>query len=73
MRGACFDNLKVDKQTRVRMEKIMNELMMVVGVAGLFLLRIGIPVLLLIGVGLLIDRWQSKREDEMQREYRKPS
>ena len=40
----------------------MDDLLMVLSVAGLFLLRIGVPVLLLVGLGLLIDRWQSKRE-----------
>jgi hypothetical protein len=40
----------------------MDELLMILSVAGLFLLRIGVPVILLVGLGILIDRWQSKRE-----------
>ena len=40
----------------------MDELMMVVGVAVLFLLRIGVPVILLVGLGILIDRWQRQRQ-----------
>jgi hypothetical protein len=48
------------------MEDKMNELVTILGVAALFLLRIGIPVILLVGLGLLIDRWQSKREAEIQ-------
>ena len=36
----------------------MNDLLMTLTVAGLFLIRIGIPVALLVGVGVLIDRWQ---------------
>lgn len=40
----------------------MNDLMMVIGVAVLFFLRIGVPVILLVGLGILIDRWQSHRE-----------
>ncbi len=40
----------------------MNDLMMVLGVALLFLFRIGVPVILLVGLGILIDRWQSNRE-----------
>jgi hypothetical protein len=41
---------------------MMDELMMVVGVAVLFLLRIGVPVILLVGLGILIDRWQRQRQ-----------
>ena len=45
----------------------MNELVITLGVAVLFLIRIGIPVALLVGLGVLIDRWQSKREAEVER------
>lgn len=44
----------------------MDDLMLIIGVAGLFLLRIGIPVLLLITLGILIDRWQTKRENAVR-------
>lgn len=40
----------------------MNDIVMIVSVAALFLIRIGIPIILLIGLGLLIDRWQSHRQ-----------
>ena len=43
----------------------MDDLMLIIGVAGLFLLRIGIPVLLLITLGILIDRWQTKRDKQV--------
>ena len=49
----------------------MEQLLLVVSVAGAFLLRIGIPVLLLITLGILIDRWQSKREKSVQDEVQK--
>lgn len=51
----------------------MEDLMTVLGVAALFLVRIGIPVILLIGLGLLIDRWQSHREREVEQQRHKPS
>lgn len=44
----------------------MDDLMLIIGVAGMFLLRIGIPVLLLIMLGILIDRWQTKRENDVR-------
>jgi hypothetical protein len=42
-------------------------------VAVLFLLRIGIPVMLLVGLGILIDRWQSKREWDVEHKLHKHS
>jgi hypothetical protein len=44
------------------MEEIMDDLMMIFGVAALFLFRIGVPVILLVGLGILIDRWQGRRD-----------
>jgi hypothetical protein len=43
--------------------------MTVLSVLGLFMLRIGGPLLLLVGLGILIDRWQRKREQEIRRQY----
>lgn len=37
----------------------MNEILLALGVAALFLIRIGIPVAVLVILGILIDRWQS--------------
>ncbi|MBN1967518.1 MAG: hypothetical protein JW910_22880 [Anaerolineae bacterium] len=48
----------------------MENLMLTLGVALMFLLRIGVPVLVLIGLGILIDRWQSKKESEFEQLYR---
>jgi hypothetical protein len=49
----------------------MEQLLLVVSVAVMFLVRIGIPVILLLAIGILIDRWQSKREREVQQEIHK--
>ncbi|KAB2902879.1 MAG: hypothetical protein F9K27_15475 [Anaerolineae bacterium] len=45
----------------------MSEILVVLSVVGLFLLRVGIPVVLLVGLGILIDRWQTKREAEARK------
>lgn len=47
----------------------MQDIQIILGVALMFLLRIGIPVLLLITLGTLIDRWQTARENEIRRRY----
>ncbi len=47
----------------------MEELLTTVGVVALFLIRVGVPVLVLVGIGILIDRWQSNREKEIDRLY----
>lgn len=39
----------------------------ILAVVGLFLLRVGIPVLLLVALGILIDKWQTRREAELRR------
>ena len=44
------------------------DIMVALGVVGLFLLRVGLPVVFLIGLGLIIDRWQNKRNAELQRQ-----
>jgi hypothetical protein len=45
----------------------MTEIGTVLAVIGLFLLRVGLPIVLLIALGLLIDRWQNKRNAEIKR------
>lgn len=45
----------------------MGEILVVLSVVGLFLLRVGIPVVLLVGLGILIDRLQTKRETEARK------
>ncbi len=49
----------------------MEQIITILGVAALFLVRIGIPVLALITLGILIDRWQNKRQQEVDREVHK--
>jgi len=48
----------------------MDGILSVLSVAGLFLLRVGVPVVVLVLVGILIDRWQSKRDAEIQRQIK---
>ena len=49
----------------------MEQLLTILSVAALFLVRIGVPVLILIALGILVDRWQSKREDALRNELSK--
>jgi len=49
----------------------MEQVLMTLSVAALFFLRIGIPVIVLIGLGIVIDRWQAKREEEIRDEVHK--
>jgi hypothetical protein len=36
---------------------------------GLILLRVGLPVIALVAVGLLVDRWQTRRMSDVQQQY----
>jgi hypothetical protein len=47
----------------------MDGVLAVLSVVGLFLLRIGVPVLLLVALGILIDRWQTRREQYIEQRY----
>ena len=49
----------------------MEQLFLTLSVALLFLLRIGVPVLVLLTVGILIDRWQGKREQDARQTLHK--
>lgn len=49
----------------------MEQLLTIISVAGLFLVRIGVPVLVLLSVGLLVERWQSGREKALRQELSK--
>ncbi len=51
----------------------MEQLLLTLSVAALFLIRIGIPVIVLITVGVLVDHWQSKREKDAQQTTHKHS
>ena len=46
----------------------MEQLLTVLSVAALFLIRIGVPVIVLISLGMLIDRWQNKRDTTLRHE-----
>jgi len=50
----------------------MDQLLLTLSIAALFLLRIGVPVIVLISMGVMIDRWQSHREQNLQLPSRKP-
>jgi hypothetical protein len=69
--AARFAMLKSNDKYSAKWEEIMEQVVLVVSVAAAFLLRIGVPVILLIGLGILIDRWQSKREKSFSDENRK--
>ena len=48
----------------------MDAILSVLSVAGLFLVRVGLPVLVLVVLGILIDRWQTGREADALRMYK---
>jgi hypothetical protein len=35
---------------------------------GLFMLRIGVPVMLLLTLGTILEKWQRRRSDEFRRQ-----
>ena len=47
----------------------MDSILEVMAIAGLFLLRIGIPLVILVVLGLAIDRWQTHREEQIKEQY----
>jgi len=47
----------------------MTEPSTVITVTGLFMLRIGLPVLGLFGLGILIERWQGKQRAKARHDY----
>ena len=51
----------------------MEQLLTILAVAALFLIRIGVPVIVLISLGMLINRWQSKRDTALRREFSRGS
>ena len=44
----------------------MEQLLLTLSIVALFLLRLGVPVIVLISLGVGIDRWQSRREQTAQ-------
>jgi hypothetical protein len=63
-----YDESKTIRQTPEK-ERVMNELTMIIEVTILFFIRIGIPLLLLIVLGVVVDRWQSHREAQVRSYY----
>ena len=42
----------------------MDDLLLTLSVIVLFLVRIGVPMIVLVALGVLIDRWQSHRKTQ---------
>ena len=55
------------------MEDILEQIGLVLSIVLMFIVRIGIPVLLLILIGTLIDRVQSRREKSLPQISNRPS
>ncbi len=49
----------------------MEQLLLTLSIAVLFLLRLGVPMIVLITLGVIIDRWQSRREHKGQEAFHK--
>jgi hypothetical protein len=47
----------------------MDGVLAVLSVIALFMLRIGVPVLLLVALGIIVDRWQTRREEYIDQRY----
>jgi len=45
------------------MEDMIMDLGAILNVMGFFLLRVGLPVILLVTLGILIDRWEKSRRE----------
>lgn len=45
----------------------MNDIITILTVIGLFLIRIGIPLILLVAIGTLIERHQTRQRAEMMK------
>jgi hypothetical protein len=48
---------------------MMGTMIGILSVAALFFVRIGIPVLVLTGLGIIVDRWQTKREQQVKQYF----
>lgn len=46
----------------------MEQILTILGVAALFILRIGVPVIVLIALGVIVNHWQMKREESVRRD-----
>ena len=43
----------------------------IVSIAAMFLLRVGVPVAGLVLLGIFIDRWQTRREEQVKQQYQR--
>ena len=66
----CYDIGMKQKQIQTSSDKEAITMAEILSVAGLFLVRVGLPVLVLVLLGILIDRWQTGREAEALRKYK---
>ena len=41
----------------------------IIAIAGMFMVRVGIPIMALVFMGIMIDRWQTRREAEVMKQY----
>jgi hypothetical protein len=41
----------------------------IMAIAAMFLLRVGLPVAGLVLLGILIDKWQTKRDTQIKQQY----
>lgn len=46
-------------------------MMEIIAIAVLFIVRVGVPVLALVFLGIMIDRWQTNREAQIKRQYKR--
>jgi hypothetical protein len=42
----------------------------IMAIAAMFLLRVGLPVAGLVLLGILIDKWQTKRDTQIKQQYK---
>jgi len=47
----------------------MSDILLTLSVVLMFFLRIGIPILALVILGVIINRWQTKRENDIREHY----
>ena len=51
----------------------MSDLLLILSVVLMFFLRIGIPILALVVLSVIVNRWQTQREDYIREHYHNQS
>lgn len=46
----------------------MSEVELVISVIGLFMVRIGLPLIALVSLGTIVERWQRKFHEKAQKQ-----